>query len=514
MPTMRVSMRKIRDVLRLTHELRLSVRQVCEATGIGKTAVGEYVSRARVLGITWPVPPEIDDVELERRLFASTDSPAGEPVYAVPDWAKVHEELKRRGVTLTILWEEHRAECANGHGYSRFCELFAEWRKRLSPTMRQTHLAGDKLFVDWAGDTVDIIDQMTGEVHAAHLFVAVLGASSYTYAEARWSERLPDWIGAHVNALDFLGGVPKAMVPDNLKTGITKPSRYEPGINKTYQDLADHYGFVVLPARIRKPRDKAKVENAVGLVERYMLGRLRNRRFFSLVELNVAVAECVTTINAKVMKRIKQSRNELFARLDRPVLNELPKTRYQYAEWKRCTVAPDYHVEVDDHYYSVSYRLLRETVDARFTTVTVELFHKGARITSHPRSYVSHKHTTMPEHMPSAHRRYAEWTPARMLAAAEKIGPATVALFEAIMKAKRHPEQGFRACLGIVGLVKGYGAERVEAASQRGNDSGATTYGSIKSILEHGLDRAFAKPSVPDTAPIQHANIRGRGYYH
>ena len=507
-------MRKIRDVLRLTHELRLSVRQVCEATGIGKTAVGEYVSRARVLGITWPVPPEIDDVELERRLFASTDSPAGEPVYAVPDWAKVHEELKRRGVTLTILWEEHRAECANGHGYSRFCELFAEWRKRLSPTMRQTHLAGDKLFVDWAGDTVDIIDQMTGEVHAAHLFVAVLGASSYTYAEARWSERLPDWIGAHVNALDFLGGVPKAMVPDNLKTGITKPSRYEPGINKTYQDLADHYGFVVLPARIRKPRDKAKVENAVGLVERYMLGRLRNRRFFSLVELNVAVAECVTTINAKVMKRIKQSRNELFARLDRPVLNELPKTRYQYAEWKRCTVAPDYHVEVDDHYYSVSYRLLRETVDARFTTVTVELFHKGARITSHPRSYVSHKHTTMPEHMPSAHRRYAEWTPARMLAAAEKIGPATVALFEAIMKAKRHPEQGFRACLGIVGLVKGYGAERVEAASQRGNDSGATTYGSIKSILEHGLDRAFAKPSVPDTAPIQHANIRGRGYYH
>ena len=506
-------MRKIKEVLRLTHELGLSVREVRAATGIGKTAVAEYVSRARVIGLTWPIPTDIDDAGLERLLYPVAGSADGPP-RVVPDWTKVHEELKRRGVTLMILWEEHRAECQDGHGYSQYCELYSRWRKRLSPVMRQTHIAGDKLFVDWAGDTVDIIDQMTGEVHAAHLFVAVLGASSYTYAEARWSERLPDWIGAHVNALDFLGGVPKAAVPDNLKTGITKPSRYEPGINRTYQDLADHYDFVVLPARIRKPRDKAKVENGVGLVERYVLGRLRNRRFFSLDELNVAVAECVATINAKVMKRIKQSRNELFACLDKPVLKALPGERYQYAEWKRCTVAPDYHVEVDDHYYSVSYTLLRETVDARFTDNTVELFHKGARIASHPRSRLPHKHTTTPEHMPSAHRRYAEWTPDRMIAAAQKIGPATVALFEAIMKAKKHPEQGFRACLGIMGLVKGYGAERVEAAATRGNDSGATTYGSIKSILEYGLDRAFAKPNVPDLAPIKHANIRGRGYYH
>ena len=259
---------------------------------------------------------------------------------------------------------------------------------------------------------------------------------------------------------------------------------------------------------------KAKVENAVGLVQRYMLGRLRNRRFFSLVELNIAVDECVTTINAKVMKRIRKSRNELFASLDRPVLKALPRERYQYAEWKRCTVAPDYHVEVDDHYYSVPHKLLRETVDARFTDNTVELFHKGGRIASHPRSRLLHKHTTTPEHMPSSHRRYAEWTPERMLREAGKIGSATVALFEAIMKAKKHPEQGFRACLGIMGLVKGYGAERVEAAATRGNDSGATTYGSIKSILEHGLDRAFAKPGAPDTPPIKHANIRGRGYYH
>jgi len=513
MAGMRMSMRKIREVLRLTHELGLTVRQVRAATGVGKTAVCEYVSRARVAGITWPIPPEIGDAELERRLFTPAGFHAGS-TKRLPDWTTVHEELKRRGVTLMILWEEHRAEHVDGHSYSRFCELYGEWRRRLSPTMRQTHVAGDKLFVDWAGGTVPIIDPMTGEVHEAHLFVAVLGASSYTYAEARWSETLPDWIGAHVNALDFLGGVPKAAVPDNLKAGITKPSRYEPGVNRTYQDLADHYGFVVLPARPYRPRDKAKVEAAVGIVSRFVLGKLRNRRFFSLAELNDAVRDCVTKINAKVMKHLKQSRNDLFASLDRPALKRLPGERYQYAEWKRCTVAPDYHVEVDGHYYSVPFGLLRETVDARFTDVTIEVFHKGQRVASHMRSRVAHKHTTIPQHMPSSHRRYAEWSPARMLREAEKIGPATTALFEAIMKAKPHPEQGFRSCLGILSLVKSYGPERIEAAAKRGNDIGATTYGSIKSILQNGLDRAFAKSTIPDTSPIRHVNIRGRGYYH
>jgi transposase len=306
----------------------------------------------------------------------------------------------------------------------------------------------------------------------------------------------------------------KAAVPDNLKVGITKPSRYEPGINRTYQDLADHYGFVVLPARVRKPRDKAKVEAAVGIVSRYLLGRLRKRTFCSLAELNAAVRDCVTTINAKVMKRLGQSRNELFASLDQPVLKALPVNRYQFAEWKRCTVAPDYHVEVDDHYYSVPFKLLRETVEARFTTATVELFHKGSRVASHPRSHAKRKHSTTPEHMPSSHRRYAEWTPARMLREAAKIGPGTIALFEAIMKAKPHPEQGFRSCLGIVGLLKGYGPERIEAAARRANDIGATTYGSMRSILEKGLDRAYAPSATPHERPIQHTNIRGRGYYH
>ncbi len=505
-------MRKIRDVLRLTYELRLSVREVSEATGVGKTAVGEYVARARVIGITWPVPPEIDDAELERRLFVPAGHHDG-TARSVPDWARVHEELKRRGVTLTILWEEHRAVSPDGHGYSQYCWHYRQWRKCLSPVMRQTHVGGDKLFVDWAGDTVPVIDADTGEVRRAHLFIAVLGASSFTYAEARWTETLPDWIDAHVNALDFIGGVPKAVVPDNLKAGITTPSRYEPGINRTYQNLADHYDCVVLPARIRKPRDKAKVEAAVGLVERYVLGRLRNRRFLSLFELNVAVAECVATINAKVMKRIAKSRRQLFESLDQPALRTLPAHAFEYAEWARATVAPDYHIEAADHYYSVPWRLLRETVDVRMTTAMIEVLHKGKRVACHVRSSEKGKATTLNEHRPKSHRAYAEWTLAKATAEAAKIGPATVTLIANVMAAKRHPEQGLRACAGILALTKRFGPKRVEAAAARGNAFGATTYGSIQSILEKGLDR-IAPVTPADAAPITHQNIRGRHYYH
>jgi transposase len=511
MPAERLSMRKVRDVLRLRHTLGMSFRQISEATGVGKTVVGEYVRRAGVIGVTWPVPEEIDDAELERRLFP----PPGEMALPRPaiDWRKVHAEMKRPSVTLVLLWQEYRAEQADGYGYSRFCDLYGEWRRTISATMRQTHPAGEKLFVDYAGDTVAVLDQVTNAERSAHIFVAALGASNYTYAEARWSEGLGDWIGAHVNALATIGGVPKVVVCDNLKAGVTKPSRYEPGINRTYQDLAEHYGFAVLPARVRKPRDKAKVEVAVLIVERFVLARLRNRRFFSLEELNAAIRECVSDLNAKVMRKIGKSRAELLETIDRPALDALPAEPYRYAEWRKCLVAPDYHIEIGKHYYSVPSRLIRETVEARITDTTVEILHKGSRIASHVRSQVSHRHTTITEHMPSAHRRYAAWTPARMMSVAAKIGPATIALVEAIMKAKPHPEQGFRACLGILRLEKSYGAQRLEAACQRGNDIGATSYGSVVSILRHGLDKAYAQ-KAPEGEPIRHANIRGRGYYH
>ena len=417
-------------------------------------------------------------------------------------------------MTLALLWQEYLAEHPNGYSYTRFCELYGAWKQCISPTMRQTHIAGERLFVDWAGDTIGVIDPATGEERRARIFVAALGASNYTYAEARWSETLPDWIGAHVNALAAIGGVPKVLVPDNLKAGITKPSRYEPGINRTYQDLADHYGCVVLPTRIVKPRDKAKVEVAVQIVERFVLAKLRNRTFFSLAELNAAIRDCVAAINAKVMRRVGQSRAELLETIDGPALKALPSEPYAYAEWKRARVARDYHIEIGHHFYSVPSKLIREIVEARITGATVEIFHKGQRIASHAFSPVRNRHTTVTEHMPSAHRRYAEWTPAKMMDEAAKAGSATVALFEAIMKAKPHPEQGFRSCIGIINLAKSYGPERVEAACRRGNTIGATTYGSVSSILKHGLDKAFASEPAPDAPPIRHGNIRGSGYYH
>jgi len=506
-------MRKVREVLRLRHALGVSERQIAVAIGVSRSTVSEYLRRATVIGITWPVPEGMDDTELERKLF-TPPTLEEKPARPLPDWTVVHRELKRRSVTLLLLWEEYRAGQADAYAYSRFCDLYRKWCNTISPTMRQTHGPAEKLFVDFAGDTVAVFDADTGTQRLAHLFVAVLGASNYTFAEARWSEGLPDWIGLHVNAFAAIGGVPKAIVCDNLKAGVTATCRYEPGVNRTYQELAEHYDTAILPTRVRKPRDKAKVEVAVQIVQRFVLARLRNRRFFSLHELNAAIREAVADLNAKIMRKLGVSRDELFAEIDKPALKALPPTPYQYAEWKKCRAAPDYHVEIAGHYYSVPSRLIREELEARITDRTVEVLHKGIRVASHARSDVPHRHTTIPEHMPSAHRRYAEWTPARINREAAKIGPATIALVEAIMKAKPHPEQGFRACLGILRLARSYGSARIEAACQRGNDIGATTYGSIKSILQHGLDRAYANERSPDEPPIRHGNIRGTDYYH
>ena len=513
MPAERAPMRKVREVLRLKHALGLSERQIAVSIGVSRSTVAEYLRRAGVVGITWPVPEEMHDAELERRLF-TPPSFEPKPARGLPDWQHVHKELKRHGVTLLLLWEEYRVHYVDGYGYSRFCDLYRDWLKTVSPTMRQTHVAGEKLFVDWAGDTVPVFDAAMGMQRRAHIFVAVLGASNYTYVEARWSEALPDWVGAHVNALAAIGGVPGAIVCDNLKAGVTATCRYEPGINRTYQDLATHYGTVILPTRPRKPRDKAKVEVAVLIVERYILARLRKMRFFSLAELNTAIQQILPDLNARIMRKVGVSRSELLETIERPKLKALPSEPYPYAEWKKCRVAPDYHVEVDHHYYSVPSRLIREQVEARITDTTIEIFHKGSRVASHARSYLHSRHTTVREHMPSAHRRYAEWTPSRMMREARKIGPATIALVEAIMKAKPHPEQGFRACLGILRLARSYGSARLEAACRRGNDIGATTYASIASILKNGLDKAYAREPTPETPPIRHGNIRGTRYYH
>ena len=513
MPAQRLPMRQVREVLRLKHAAGFSERGIAASLGISRTTVAEYLRRAAVVGITWPVPDELDDAALERRLFsppfAVQESPRPQP-----DWARLHAELRRPGVTLLLLWEEYRTGQPDGYGYSRFCDLYRDWRAGISATMRQTHIAGERMFVDYAGQTVPVTEPITGTVRQAQIFVAALGASNYTYAEARWSQSLADWIGCHVNALTFVGGVTRQIVCDNLKAGVIAASRYEPGINRTYQEMAAHYGTAIVPTRVRKPRDKAKVEVAVQVVERWVLAKLRHHRFFSLGELNAAIGELIDELNSRTMRRIGSSRRALFEAIERPALQSLPTEPFEYAEWKRCRSGLDYHIEVQGHWYSVPHRLIREVVEVRITDRTVEVFHHGVRVAVHVRSPMRHRHTTVPDHMPSAHRRYADWTPARLRREAARIGPAAAHLVELILSAKPHPEQGFRACLGILRLVRSYGANRVEAACQRGIDIGARTYGSVVSILRNNLDRAYRPQSVPDVPPIQHGNIRGGGYYH
>ena len=505
-------MRQVREVLRLTHVCGHSGHQVAAMVGISRYTVAEYLRRAGVLGITWPVPDSLDDAALERRLFSPPF--VAEPSRPQPDWPRLHAELRRPGVTLKLLWEEYRAGQPGGYGYSRFCDLHAAWRGKLSPTMRQTHPAGERMFVDYAGQTVDVIDGATGEIRPAQVFVAALGASNLTYAEARWTQALPDWIGCHVGAFAFFGGVARQIVCDNLKSGVTATCRYEPGISWTYQEMASHYGTAVLPGRVRRPRDKAKVEVAVQVVQRWILARLRNQRSHSLAELNAAVRALTTDLNNRPLRHLGTTRRALFEAVEQPALLPLPSEPYAYAEWKRCRAGLDYHVEVHGQFYSVPYRLVREVIEARITDQAIELFHSGARVASHLRNPRQHRHTTTPDHMPSAHRHYAEWTPTRLLREAAAVGSATIALVERILTAKPHPEQGFRACLGILRLARTYGPERLEAACRRGMDIGARSYGSVRSILQNGLDRAYHPDPVPDELPVQHGNIRGSGYYH
>lgn len=512
MPTGRLNMRRIRDVLRLKYGQGLSERQIAASLGLSKTSVGTYLRRARQSGLSWPLPECLDDDGLELLLFPAA-STVPDPDRPVPDWASIDRELRRPGVTRMLLWEEYRSCYPEGFAYTWFCTHYDAWKGRVRPTMRQTHIGGEKVFVDFAGDTIDVIDPESGEARAMKLFVAAMGASNYTYAEAVASEGLEDWIGAHVRLFAFLGGAPKVVVPDNLKSAVLKVDRYDPGLNRTYAEMAEHYGTAILPARPRKPRDKAKVEVAVQVAQRWILARLRNRRFFSLAELNAAIRQLRDELNMRVMRGYGASRADLFATLDRPHLQALPKMAYAFARWKRARVAPDYHVEVDSSWYSVPFGLIREEVDVRICGEIVEIFHKGQRVASHLRCPGRRSHVTLPDHMPSAHRRHAEWTPARMLAQAAKLGPSVAAFCETVMADRPHPEQGFRTCLGVLALAKSYDASRLDAACRRGLTIRARSVASIRSILKSGLDRAFIEDR-PEDRPLNHANIRGQGYYH
>lgn len=432
----------------------------------------------------------------------------------MPDWPTIHQELRRPGVTLQLLWEEYKAKHPkDGFQYSRFCARYRDWACAVDLTMRQHHRAGEKLFVDYAGRTVPVTDPATGEVRHAQVFVAVLGASNYTYAEATWTQTTSDWLGSHIRTFEFLGGVPALVVPDNLKAGVVRACRYDPDLNPAYAEMARHYGTAVLPARARKPRDKAKAEAGVLLVERWILAALRNQQFFSLHELNAAIAELLTRLNQRRFKKLDGSRESLFLELDAPALLPLPATRHEVGEWKKARVGIDYHVELAGHYYSVPCGLARSEVELRFNSATVEVFHKGGRVASHPRSFERGRHTTLAGHMPTSHQKFLEWTPERIAAWAAKKGEHVAEMAEAIMARRDHPAQGYRACLGLLRLERKYGAERLNAACRRSLHYGTYGYKSVERILSGGFDaQPLPAPTVPTPLP-SHENVRGGAYY-
>ena len=511
MPKERLSMRHIREVLRLHYSVGMSQHTVARSLGLAQGTVSKYLNRTRRAGLTWPLPPELDDdVQLESRLYPPPSKlPSDERPQ--PDWAVMHRELRRASVTLMLLWEEYCDTTSDGFSYSWFCERYKDWVGRLKPTLRQVHVAGEKLFVDYSGHTMEVINGLTGEVLTAQIFVAVLGASNFTYAEASFTQSLPDWISSHVRAFTFFGGTARQTVSDNLKAGVTRACFHEPMVNRTYADLARHYSTAILPARPYRPKDKAKVEVGVQIVGRWILARLRNRHFFSLAALNEAVRDLLIDLNNRTLRSWGQSRRELFEELDRPALTPLPDEPYEYAEWKRCRVNLDYHVEIAKHYYSVPYNLLRQEVEARITQKTVEIFLRGKRVASHLRSTLPHRPTTVAEHMPSSHRRYRDWTHERIRCEAAKVGPDADTLIDVILRSRPHPEQGFRSAIGILGLVKRYGSERVDAACARALLLNARSYKFVAAILKNGTDKMA--PPTQDAPILFHSNIRGRGYY-
>ncbi len=515
MPAQRIAMRRIREVLRLKDECDLSYSQIARSLGISKGSVKNYLGTAEAAGLTHQEAAGLDDAVLLARLHPQRYLCQK---FAVPDFALVHRELKRKGVTLQLLWEEYR-DAARGVPYSRsrFCERYLEFVRTLRRSMRQTHIAGEKLFVDYAGQTVPVVDVASGTERRAHVFVAVWGASNFTYAEATWRETKPDWIGAHVNALAYAAGAPALLVPDNPKALICEANRYEPEPNRTYQALAEHYGCAVLPARPRKPRDKAKVEAGVQLVERWILARLRHRRFYSLTELNAAIRELLEDLNNRPFQKLEGSRRSWFETLERPVLRPLPPTPFEYAEFKRALVSRiDYHVEYERHFYSVPHALVGQEVELRVTRTTLEVLYHNRRVASHARCDRRGGYTTVPEHMPASHRAHREWTPQRLIHWAGTIGAATQLVVVHILETKSHPEQGYRACLGMLALARKYGNARLEAACARAVAIGAKSRKSVASILTNALEAQPVQPSLYDEAPglPAHGNVRGPKYYH
>lgn len=517
-----ISMRKTREILRLRFDCGYSHEVIAKSIGIGSTTVGDCLNRVKKANLSWPLPDDFTDEQLEILLYPSTQGPLTktntEEKQGEIDWGHIHKELKRKSVTLMLLWKEYKTTRPQGLGYSQFCKLYGEWGQHLDVWMRQVHKAGEKLFVDYAGQTMPVVvNNKTGEIREAQIFVATLGASSFTYTEATWTQTLPDWINSHVHTFEFLEGCPELVISDNLRSGVKKSHLYEPDINPTYQDMAIHYGVVIMPTRVRSPKDKSKVENGVLQVERSILAALRNRTFFSLYELNQALNSFLKDLNNRPFQKLQGSRLSQFLEIEKPALKPLPATRYEYAQWKKVKAGFNYHIEIESHHYSIPFVLVNRELHVRYNIRTIEVFHQSKRVASHVRSYVTHGYTTETAHMPKKHQKHLEWTPERIASWAKTIGLSTEKLVEAIMNSRPHPQQGFRSCLGVLRLAKAYGTERLEAACKRALAIGTYNFKSVESILKKNLEKSTLPTSSTSpnetTIPDAHENIRGKAYF-
>ena len=505
----RKTMRRIKECFRLFYESGLNKAQIARTLSIGRSTVWDYLKKFEESGLSWEEASNWSEEEFDRKLFTRPGPPESR---VLPDFKYIHKELRRPGVTLQLLWEEYKKENSDGYGYSQFCLLYREWCKKLKIYMRQHHVGGEKVFVDYSGKKPCVYDPKTGVKKEVELFVMTWGASHYLYAEAQQSQKSKDWIMGHVRGFEYFGCVPRLVVPDNLKSAVTRACRYDPDINQSYTELAEHYGIGVLPARPSRPKDKPKVETGVQIIQRWIVARLRNRKFYSLAELNKAIRELLDEANHKPMKKLKKTRHELFEELDRPNAGKLPNNRYIYHEWLRCKVGFDYHLEADKHYYSVPYQYYGKQMDVRITERTIEVFYKNERICIHQRDMQKYKYSTLSEHMPTSHRKVSQWTPARLINWGRNIGLHTGSLIERIILSKSHPEQGFRPARGIIRLGEIYGNNRLEAACAIAGQYGLLRVRQINDILKNGKDRFFDIPDNSRTVKNTE-NIRGKTYY-
>jgi len=506
----RLTMRKTKEILRLHFGMKLSIRKVAQSCNVSRSTVSDYIVRAEMAGLGWPLPEGLDDTALETTMFPTQPMQPREKF--MPSMQEMRKELGSKGVTLQLLWLEYKQNNPEGYQYSQFCELYRRWVNTLDLSLRQEHKAGEKMFVDFAGKGIAITNPATGETKDADIFVASLGASNYTYAEAVERQDLPLWVGLHIHAFEYFGGVAELTIPDNLKAAVIKACRYEPDLTPAYQAMAEHYGTVIIPARVKKPKDKAKVEAAVLLVTRWITAALRHHTFFSLRDLNDKIRELLERLNNRKFKKLDSSRRELYETLDKPSLKPLPSKRYEYADFKKVRAHVDYHIELEGHYYSVPSQLRKKDLEAWFTAYKVEIFYKGNRVATHARSYAKGKFTTIPEHRPESHKHYYEWTPSRMINWAAQTGPETAALVGGILASRPHPEQGYRSCFGLMSLGKKFTPERLEAACTRAVCIKSYSYKSVQSILKAGLDKQ-PMPQHKEVTPIEHENIRGDRYY-